>query len=142
MEKTKEMEGYSMGRAIETVPYQRIIEVNKQPADKQHLYTTNNLSAIDEASFNLQSVGGFKLYIYLAKNQNKYTFALSRRAFMQWSGLKDKAYTTGFNELVDKGYLIQDDKQKNKYKFYDKSQKEEQQIDDVIIEYAETGFRF
>lgn len=61
---------------------------------------------------------------------------------MEWSGLKDKAYKTGFSELVDKGYLIQDDKQKNKYKFYDKSQKEEQQIDDVIIEYAETGFRF
>lgn len=136
------MEGYSMGRVIETVPNQRIIEVNKEPADKQHLYTANNLSAIDEASFNLQSIGGYKLYIYLAKNQNKYTFALSRRAFMEWSGLKDKAYKTGFNELVDKGYLIQDDKQKNKYKFYDKSQKEEQQIDDVIIEYAETGFRF
>lgn len=131
-----------MGRVIETVPNQRIIEVNKEPADKQHLYTANNLSAIDEASFNLQSIGGYKLYIYLAKNQNKYTFALSRRAFMEWSGLKDKAYKTGFNELVDKGYLIQDDKQKNKYKFYDKSQKEEQQIDDVIIEYAETGFRF
>lgn len=136
------MEGYSVGRVIETVPNQRIIEVNKEPADKQHLYTANNLSAIDEASFNLQSIGGYKLYIYLAKNQNKYTFALSRRAFMEWSGLKDKAYKTGFNELVDKGYLIQDDKQKNKYKFYDKSQKEEQQIDDVIIEYAETGFRF
>lgn len=131
-----------MGRVIETVPNQRIIEVNKEPADKQHLYTANNLSAIDEASFNLQSIGGYKLYIYLAKNQNKYTFALSRRAFMEWSGLKDKAYKTGFSELVDKGYLIQDDKQKNKYKFYDKSQKEEQQIDDVIIEYAETGFRF
>lgn len=136
------MEGYSVGRFIETVPNQRIIEVNKAPADKQHLYTSNNLSAIDEASFNLQSIGGYKLYIYLAKNQNKYTFALSRRAFMEWSGLKDKAYKTGFNELVDKGYLIQDNKQKNKYKFYDKSQKEEQQIDDVIIEYAETGFRF
>ena len=136
------MEGYTVGRVIETVPNQRIIEVNKEPADKQHLYTANNLSAIDEASFNLQSIGGYKLYIYLAKNQNKYTFALSRRAFMEWSGLKDKAYKTGFNELVDKGYLIQDDKQKNKYKFYDKSQKEEQQIDDVIIEYAETGFRF
>ena len=37
---------------------------------------------------------------------------------MEWSGLKDKAYKTGFNELVDKGYLIQDNKQKNKYKFY------------------------
>ncbi len=42
-----------MGRVIETVPNQRIIEVNKEPADKQHLYTANNLSAIDEASFNL-----------------------------------------------------------------------------------------
>ena len=62
---------------------------------------------------------------------------------MQWSGLGKKAYTTGFNELVDKGYLIQDKQYQTKYKFYDTPQKkdiEEQQIDNVIITYANFDF--
>lgn len=114
-----------------------MIEVNKMPTNKENLYTANNISAIDEAGLMLQSIGGFKLYIYLAKNQNKYTFALSSSDFMRWSGLGKQAYTTAFNELVDKGYLIKDDKQKNKYFFYDKSQhkqKKNNEIDNVIIE--------
>lgn len=56
-----------MGR-VKTTSNQRIISVNKEPTDKQHLYTANNLEALDEASGRLLSAGGFKLYIYLAKN--------------------------------------------------------------------------
>ena len=137
------MEGYTVGR-VKTANNQRIISVNKAPTDKQHLYTANNLEALDEASGRLLSTGGFKLYIYLAKNQNKYTFALSSSEFMVWSGLGKKAYTTAFQDLLDQGYLIQDKEQKNKYNFYDKSNKEEesQQIDNVIIDYSSAGFVF
>lgn len=134
---------------IKTVPNQRVISINKEPTDKQHLYTANNLAALDEAATRLQSIGGFKLYIYLAKNQNNYTFALSSKDFQEWSGLGKQAYTSAFNDLVRQGYLIQDKKQNNKYAFYDKSQKQEnieQQIDDVIIDYTKssgyTGFVF
>ena len=132
-----------MADTIKTVPHQRIIEVNKEPTDKQHLYTANNLAALDEAAEKLQSIGGFKLYIYLAKNQSKYTFALSSADFMKWSGLGKQAYSTAFDDLEKQGYLIQDEKQKNKYSFYDKAQpreKQEKPKDDVIIEYQ--GFRF
>ena len=134
-----------MADTIKTVPHQRVIEVNKEPTDKQHLYTANNLAAIDEAAASLQSIGGFKLYIYLAKNQNKYTFALSSADFMEWSGLGKQAYSTAFDDLVNQGYLIQDKKQRNKYSFFDKAQpidKEERPKDEVIIEYAKEGFTF
>lgn len=50
------------------VPNQREITVAKAPTDKTHLYTANNLDALDEAARRLQSKGGFKLYMYLAKN--------------------------------------------------------------------------
>lgn len=50
------------------VPNQREITVAKAPTDKAHLYTANNLAALDEAARRLQSKGGFKLYMYLAKN--------------------------------------------------------------------------
>lgn len=129
---------------IKTVPNQRIIKVNKAPTNRENLYTTNNLSAIDEAARRLGSYGGFKLYIYLAKNQNNYTFALSSKDFMEWSGMGKQAYTTAFDELVNQGYLIRSEEQKNLYSFYDKSQKEEPQerkdIDNVIIDYSSIRF--
>lgn len=125
---------------IKTVPHQRVIEVNKSPADKQHLYTANNLAAIDQAAARLQSVGGFKLYIYLAKNRDKYTFALSSSDFMEWSSLGKQAYSTAFKELVSWGYLKRDKEQKNKYFFYDYSKKEEKEeeekIDNINIDYS------
>lgn len=145
MEIDRQTGGYEMSRAngeIKTVPNQRVISINKEPTDKQHLYTANNLIALDEAATRLQSIGGFKLYIYLAKNQNNYTFALSSKDFMQWSGLGKQAYTSAFEDLVRQGYLIQDKKQKNKYTFYDKSQQQEyqkEQIDDVVIDYTKSS---
>ena len=52
------------------VPNQREVTVAKEPTDKAHKYTANNLAALDEAARRLQSKGGFKLYMYLAKNLN------------------------------------------------------------------------
>ena len=123
---------------IKTVPNQRIICIkNKSPADRQHRYTIISLEALSEASKNLLSVGGFKLYIYFAQNQENYTFALSSKAFMEWASLGRDAYTTAFNELVDKGYLIQDNKQANKYYFYDKAQPTNKQQTIQINELSE-----
>lgn len=91
---------------IKTVPNQRVISVNKAPADKEHLYTCINLQALNMACRSLQSKAGIKLYLYLAKNQDKYTFALSSADFMEWAGVKRDAYNSAFKELVDNGYLF------------------------------------
>ena len=56
------------------VPNQRVITINKAPCDKNHTYTLNNLDSLDEAAGRLVQKASFKLYIYLAKNQNKYIF--------------------------------------------------------------------
>lgn len=66
---------------IKTVPHQRTIKISKSATDKTHKYTTNNLEAIAEASKNLETLGGFKLYMYFAKNQNNYEVALSSADF-------------------------------------------------------------
>ena len=87
-----------------TVPNQRTITVNKEKTDKSHRYTANNLDALDEAARRLQSKGGFKLYMYLAKNQNNYSFALSSADFCAWSGLGITAYNSAFEELREQGY--------------------------------------
>ena len=90
---------------IKTVPNQRVITVNKAVADKQHLYTVINLQALNKACNTLQSKAGVKLFLYLEKNQDKYTFALSSADFMEWAGVKIGAYNSAFNELVENGYL-------------------------------------
>lgn len=112
----------------ERVPHQREITVHKEICNKQNKYTANNLAALDEAAGRLQSKGGFKLYMYLAKNQDKYNFNLSSSDFMQWSGLGYTAYTTAFNELVEERYLLLKEGTDDIYTFYDKAQ-----IEDIII---------
>lgn len=125
-----------VSKQVKTVPNQRTISVSKQPTDKQHKYTANNLDALDEAASRLQSKGGFKLYMYLAKNQDKYYFALSSAAFCLWSGLGLRAYTTAFEELEKEGYLVKKEDKEKSYIFYDKSTIEENIEDTKEIEMA------
>ena len=134
------------------VPNQREITVAKEPTDKKHLYTANNLAALDEAAKRLQSKGGFKLYMYLAKNQDKYNFNLSSTDFMLWSGLGYTAYTTAFAELEEEGYLILKEGTETIYTFFDKSQKPKEEAEitievprakvEEILEVKETHFQF
>ena len=132
-----------MPKSIETVPNQRVLTIHKEPTDKQHKYTLNNLEAMGEAARRLQSKAGFKLYMYLAKNQptevTKREWVLSSADFCNWSGAGIAAYRTAFKELEEEGYLIPKDKTKDKesiYTFFDKSQKEDIKSahDNVIIE--------
>lgn len=109
-----------------TVQNQDTIKINKSPADKKNIYTVINLEALKEAVNDLNT-SAFKLYIYLAKNQNNYTMALSRKAFLQWSGIKNKdTYFNAKHKLIEKGYLIQDKNNEHLYNFYEVKQPKKQ----------------
>ena len=88
-----------------TVPNQKIIKVSKQPCDKQHYYSAINLVAMEEAAINLDA-GAFKLWMYFAKNQNNYEFALSSKDAEANFGIKIKQYNNAVAELMNKGYLV------------------------------------
>ena len=123
----------------EKFPKQRTITVNKEPTDKNNLYTVNNLAAIDEAAKYLQTKAGFKLYYYIAKNQNKRYFALSSKDFCNWGGVGIAAYNSAFKELEEEGFLIPKEKGSTEYLFYDKSRIDLplKHGDIVQIEYAQ-----
>lgn len=106
---------------MKTVPNQRIIKIKKEPTDKEHKYTMNNLNALNEALEKLDTKGGFKLYMYFAKNQNNYEFALSSADVKECCGLAYTAYTTAFKELVDKGYLVPTNEKQTLFIFRDKA---------------------
>lgn len=115
-------------------PKQRQITVKRSTDDgaKPFIYVSHK--TLDEVAFRLQSLGGFKLYIYLLKHKPNTTFNLFSSDFMKWSGLSRTAYTTAFDELEREGYLVKKEGTETIYTFFTKSQIEE---DPVSIEFAE-----
>lgn len=88
-----------------TVPNQKIVKVNKEPCSKTNLYAAINLEAMEEAARVLDA-GAFKLWVYFAKNQNGYEFALSNKDASESFGIKIKQYNNAVNELIEKGFLV------------------------------------
>lgn len=109
---------------METVENQRVITTNKEPCSSKsadQYYTAINLKALELAMSSL-SPNAFKMWVYLAKNQNNYTFALSKVDTMAWCGFSKNTYTAAFNELVKEGYLIESKEGSSHYDFYEVSQ--------------------
>ena len=130
---------------LETVQNQRTITTKKEPCSKKETehYTAINLSALEKAMHDL-SPNAFKMWVYLGKNQNNYTFALSKVDTLKWCGFSKNTYSTAFKELVEEGYSIQSDKQSNHYDFYEVSQKQEEEEQPTITVHKEenSGFVF
>lgn len=103
-----------------TSPNQKTITVCKEDCNKQNYYATINLNALECAAIDLKS-GAFKLWVYFAKNQNNYTFALSNKAVAEQFGIKKDQYDSAVKELIEKGYLIET--AKNIYQFKELSEK-------------------
>lgn len=104
---------------IKLVPNQKGITVHKEPCDnatQEHYYAKINLEAISHAAMGLDA-GAFKLWIYFAKNQPGYQFALSKKVVEEQFGIKKTQYDNAIKELKEKGYLIQD--KGNYYSFYE-----------------------
>lgn len=98
------MEVITMG--YKANPKQKIVKVNKEVCNKQNLYATINLEAMSKSAIDLDA-GAFKLWVYFAKNQNNYEFALSSKDANETFGLKKKQYDNAVAELIEKGYLVQ-----------------------------------
>ena len=94
---------------IKVVPNQKVITICKAPCDnacKENYYAKINLMALEAAAQTLDA-GPFKLWVYFAKNQPNYQFALSSSAVAQAFGMKRTQYDNAIKTLKEKGYLIQ-----------------------------------
>lgn len=98
------------------VPNQKIVEVDKEICNRQNPYAAINLAVMCKAAQELDA-GAFKLWIYFAKNQKGYKFALSSKAVERDFGMKIKQYNNAVKELIDKGYLVHI--QGDSYKFHE-----------------------
>ena len=100
-----------------TVPNQKVVKVTKEPCNKQNIYATINIQAM-EFSARVLDAGAFKLWCYFAKNQESYEFALSSREVELTFGMKIKQYNNAVKELIAKGFLVETTS--NHYTFIEK----------------------
>lgn len=136
-----------MPREVYTVPNQRTVTTNKANCSSKNsdeYYTPINLYALEQAMQKL-SASAFKMWIYLGKNQNNYTFALSKVDTLKWCNFSEGTYSKAFNELANKGFLIPKTKGSNHYDFYEIAkpvEKKEEKPPVITIHKADGSFVF
>lgn len=81
-------------------------------------YTKIDINAARQAMSTL-SYSAFMLYSYMALNADNYEEWFSTAILIQRTNLTESTYRKAFSELLDKGYLIQDESWKNHYIFYE-----------------------
>lgn len=110
---------------METVPNQKTVNVQKETCNKEHKYSMYNLDALQHAMIDLKGEA-LKLWLYIGKNQDGFTFALSKVDAIKWGIGSKSSYDRAVKELIEKGYLVE--KTKNHYDFFEIPKVEEIQI--------------
>ena len=106
-----------------SVPNQKTVKLApRTKRDSEHLYSMNNLDALQMAMKTLNG-SGLKLWLYLNKNQDGYRLELSRVDCANW-GIKKDSYYKAVDELIQKGFLIQDHFGSNLFWFHEKASSE------------------
>ena len=108
-----------------TYPNQNIVKIVKEKCDKDNLYAMINIEAMQLAMKDLTPTQ-FQVWLYYAKNQSGYTFAVSPASALNEFGIKKDTFQKANQVLKQKGYLVQDtDKGNNHYIFYERPIEEE-----------------
>ena len=107
-----------------TVPNQEVVTVNKEICDKDNIYAKINIEAMQLAMKDLTPVQ-FQVWLYFAKNQAGYEFAVSPAAALNEFGIKKDSFQKAKQVLKEKGYLVHHEgKGSNHYIFYEKPKDE------------------
>lgn len=106
-----------------TAPNQRSVITRKTQSDDVHLYGKCNIEATLMAARDL-SDRAFKMYIRMNLHQDGYSYALSPAATEHETGMSEKRYRLAVQELISKGYLVQHEKHKFIYYFYEYPRKD------------------
>ena len=108
-----------------TVPNQKTVTTKSAKHDKDNIYATLNIKAMELAMSTLKP-NTFKLWCYMAKNQNNYTFALSCVDACNFCKMSKPTYLNCVQELIETGYLV--NTCGNHYDFFEKLPEEKNMI--------------
>lgn len=123
---------------METVANQKTITTKGAKKDKAHIYATLSIEAMEEA-MTLLKPNAYKLWCYMAKNQNNYTFALSCVDACKFCKMSKPTYLSSVQELIDTGYLVRTNG--NHYDFFEKLP-EEKEVIEVTVKKNNNDFTF
>lgn len=88
---------------METYANQKIIIIDKSDEKDDNYLQIYNKDWIQASKDMIY--GTFKLYLYLASNNDGFRFALSQRAVKNKLGISKAAYHKAVDQLIDMGYL-------------------------------------
>lgn len=108
-----------------TVPNQKVITTRGAKHDKNNIYACINIEAMEQAMAILKP-NTYKVWCYMAKNQNNHTFALSCVDACRFCKISKPTYLACVQELIDAGYLVNTGG--NAYDFYEKLPEEKDMI--------------
>lgn len=118
-----------------TVPNQKTITTRGAKHNKQNIYAAISIEAMENAMALLKP-NTYKLWCYMAKNQNNYTFALSCVDACRFCKMSKPTYLQAVNELIEAGYLVNTNG--NNYDFYEMLPEEKEEIQVTV----KKGFEF
>lgn len=110
---------------MQTYENQKTVTTKSAQHNKNNIYATIGVEAMEEAMALLKHAT-FKLWCYMAKNQNNYTFALSKVDACRFCRISEGTYKAAVNELISVGYLVNTDG--NHYDFYEKLPSQEEEM--------------
>ena len=116
-----------------SVPNQKMILIQRAResvyAQKDYLKVANNI--LEVAMYNLKG-NSFKLWVYFTDNAEGYTMDLYPVDFCTKAKVSDSTYRRAFEDLLEKGYLRQSDKDSNVYIFYEVSDSDKIEYPDKV----------
>ena len=101
---------------LETYANQKIITTKGAKHDRNNLYAILSIEAMERAMALLKP-NTYKVWSYMAKNQNNYTFALSCVDVCRFCKITKPTYLSCVQELIAAGYLVETSH--NNFDFYE-----------------------
>ena len=121
---------------MKTVENQKTITTRSAKHDKNNIYAMINIEAMEKA-MTLLKPNTYKVWCYMAKNQNNYTFALSCVDACRFCKMSKPTYLSCVQELIDAGYLVNTGG--NHYDFFEMLPEEEEVMEITVKKSAEAG---
>lgn len=109
-----------------TAPNQRIVKIHRIKPGANYLGIKNEHWQAAARNLGAQ---GLMLYLYLSSNANNFDLALSPAAIRKAIGMPPSTYRDHFQNLINKGYLVQKGKG-NIYDFFECPERATHALDD------------